>query len=97
MYVVWQCSTAAGIALSTLLADLSQQDLAAYGLDLVFPLTFIGLLVPLLRDRASLTVALLAGALTIGGAMLLPGSWYILLAGVVASAAGAAIGRKAKR
>jgi 4-azaleucine resistance transporter AzlC len=84
MYVVWQCSTIAGILLGNLIPDP-----AAYGLDLVFPLTFIGLLVPLLHDRVSLTVALLAAALAIGGALLLPGSWYLLLAGIVASGVGA--------
>jgi 4-azaleucine resistance transporter AzlC len=84
MYVVWQCSTVAGILLGNLIPDP-----AAYGLDLVFPLTFIGLLVPLLRDRVSLTVALLAAALAVGGALLLPGSWYLLLAGIVSSGVGA--------
>ena len=64
-------------------------DPAAYGLNLIFPLTFIGLLAPLLRERVSVTVALLAAALTIGGALLLPGSLYLLLAGIVASGVGA--------
>jgi 4-azaleucine resistance transporter AzlC len=84
LYVIWQCSTVAGMVLGALIPDP-----AAYGLDLVFPLTFIGLLVPLLRERVSVSVALLAGALTIGGALLLPGSWYILIAGIVASGVGA--------
>lgn len=89
LYLIWQLSTLAGILLGTRLPDP-----AAYGLDLVFPLTFIGLLVPLLRDRVSNTVAALAAALTIAGALLLPGSWYILLAGIVASGIGAALARR---
>jgi branched chain amino acid efflux pump len=92
MYVIWPASTVAGLLLGTLLTDA-----AAYGLNLVFPLTFIGLLVPLLRDRVSAGVALLAGILTLGGALLLPGHWYILIAGVVASGVGAWIGRKRQR
>jgi 4-azaleucine resistance transporter AzlC len=84
MYVCWQTSTIAGILLGSFLPDP-----AAYGLDLVFPLTFIGLLVPLLRRRDSQAVAASAAALTIAGALWLPGSWYILLAGVGASAVGA--------
>ncbi|HET9220898.1 MAG TPA: hypothetical protein VFO07_00255, partial [Roseiflexaceae bacterium] len=92
MYVIWPASTVAGLLLGTLIPDP-----AAYGLNLVFPLTFIGLLVPLLRDRVSAGVALLAGALTLGGALLLPGHWYILIAGVVASGVGAWIGRKTAR
>jgi 4-azaleucine resistance transporter AzlC len=89
MYVVWQFSTIAGILLGNLLPNP-----AAYGLDLIFPLTFIGLLVPLLRERVSITVALLAAALTIGGALLLPGSLYLLLAGIVASGVGALLSRE---
>ena len=95
MYVVWQCSTIAGILLGNLIPNP-----AAYGLDLIFPLTFIGLLVPLLRnpdgrkgERVSMTVALLAAVLTIGGALLLPGSLYLLLAGIVASGVGALLSR----
>jgi len=84
MYVVWQCSTLAGILLGSTLPDP-----AAYGLDLVFPLTFIGLLVPLLHKRDSQVVAAVAAALTLLGALWLRGSWYLLLAGVGASAVGA--------
>ncbi|MBX0331346.1 AzlC family ABC transporter permease [Oscillochloris sp. ZM17-4] len=84
MYVVWQLSTLAGVLLGRALPDP-----AAYGLDLVFPLTFIGLLVPLLRRRDSQAVAAAAAALTLLGALWLPGSWYILLAGMGASAVGA--------
>jgi len=89
MYLIWQCSTIAGILLGALIPDP-----AAYGLDLIFPLTFIGLLVPLLRERVSVTVALLAGGLAIAGAILLPGSWYILIAGIVASGFGAVVSRR---
>ncbi|MFL5800431.1 MAG: AzlC family ABC transporter permease [Roseiflexaceae bacterium] len=88
VYISWVGSTAAGIMLGALIPDP-----AAYGLDLVFPFTFIGLLVPLLRGRTNMIVALLAGALTIGGALLLPGRWYILIAGIAASGAGAIVSR----
>jgi 4-azaleucine resistance transporter AzlC len=84
MYTIWPISTALGILLGSFLPDTS-----AYGLDLVFPLAFIGLLMPLLRERVSVLVAVVAGALTLGGALVLPGRWYILLAGVVASGVGA--------
>lgn len=97
LYVIWQLSTVAGILLGSQIPEP-----AAYGLDLVFPLTFIGLLVPLLKTRVSGLVALLAAVLTIAGALLLPGRWYILLAGIVASGIGAVItrqgeGEKARR
>ena len=84
LYVIWQISTIGGMLLGALIPDP-----ATYGLDLVFPLTFIGLLVPLLRDRVSGLVAALAAVLTLAGALLLPGSWYILIAGILASGVGA--------
>jgi 4-azaleucine resistance transporter AzlC len=89
IYIIWQCSTAAGMFLGARIPDP-----ATYGLDLVFPLTFIGLLIPLLRDRVSGSVAALAAVLAIGGALTLPGSWYILLAGIVASGVGGIINWK---
>jgi 4-azaleucine resistance transporter AzlC len=84
LYLIWQASTIAGMLLGALIPDPG-----AYGLELVFPLTFIGLLVPILKDRMSVAVAALAAALTIVSALLLPGSWYILIAGIVASGLGA--------
>jgi 4-azaleucine resistance transporter AzlC len=97
IYMIWQVSTAVGTLLGALLPEP-----AAYGLDLIFPLTFIGLLVPLLRDpetrkgeRVGMAVAVLAALLTIGGALVLPGSWYILIAGIAASGVGSAIKRRA--
>lgn len=89
LYAVWAISTSVGIWLGMLIPDP-----AAYGLDLIFPLTFIGLLVPLLRDRTTVTVAVLAAVITIGGALLLPGSWYMLIAGIIASGIGAWLSRK---
>lgn len=93
LYTCWPISAVAGILLGRAIPDP-----AAYGLDLVFPLTFLGLLVPLLRDRANRPVALVAAALTVAGALLLPGSWYVLLAGMGASLVGALLGaQSAKR
>lgn len=88
LYCIWQLSTVVGIFLGRFIPDPT-----VYGLDLVFPLTFIALLTPLLRDHISVTVAVIAGVLTIAGALLLPGSWYILLAGIVASGLGAWLSR----
>lgn len=84
LYTCWPLSALVGIALGRAIPDP-----AAYGLDLVFPLTFVGLLVPLLREPANRAPAAIAAALTIAGALVLPGSWYVLLAGAGASALGA--------
>jgi 4-azaleucine resistance transporter AzlC len=83
LYTCWPLSALVGVLLGSAIPDP-----AAYGLELVFPLTFIGLLVPLLRERANRLVALIAAALTVAGALWLPGSWYVLLAGAGASGLG---------
>jgi 4-azaleucine resistance transporter AzlC len=83
MYVIWQSSTIIGMLIGTQIPDP-----AAYGLDLIFPLTFIGLLVPILKTRIDGGVALAAGVLALGGALFIPGRWYILLAGMIASGLG---------
>lgn len=89
LYVIWQLSTIAGILLGTRIPDP-----VTYGLDLVFPLTFIGLLVPLLKTRVSSIVAALAAGIALAGAVYLPGKWYILLTGIVASGIGALLARR---
>jgi 4-azaleucine resistance transporter AzlC len=63
-------------------------DPARLGLDLVFPLAFLGLLMAFLKDRVHLAVAVLAGALALLGVRFLPGKWYVILAGLAGSAAG---------
>lgn len=91
LYIAWQLSTIAGLLIGTQIPDPD-----AYGLGLVFPLTFIGLLVPLLRERVSVSVAVFAGVLAIVGALAIPGSWYILITGIVASALGAFLTRSSE-
>jgi 4-azaleucine resistance transporter AzlC len=60
-----------------------------WGIDLVIPLTFLGLLVPLLKTRRAVGVALASGALALVSLTFLPGTWYLLIAGIGGSAIGA--------
>lgn len=83
MYTVWQISTILGVFIGERIPNTSD-----YGLDLVFPFTFIGLLVPLLKTRINRTVAAWAAVFAIAGALLMPGSWYLLMAGILASGIG---------
>lgn len=83
MYTVWQLSTILGVVIGERIPNTSE-----YGLDLVFPFTFIALLVPLLKTRINQTVAACAAVLAIAGALLMPGSWYLLFAGILASGIG---------
>lgn len=89
LYVVWAASTVIGALLGALIPDPG-----ALGLDLIFPLTFIAFTVPLLRDRVNRVVAALAAVISVGTALVLPGSWYVLTAGILASAVGAMLARR---
>ncbi|MFM7678736.1 MAG: AzlC family ABC transporter permease [Roseiflexaceae bacterium] len=89
LYVVWAASTVIGSLLGALIPDPG-----ALGLDLIFPLTFIAFTVPLLRDRVNRVVAGLAALISVGTALILPGSWYVLTAGILASAVGAMLARR---
>lgn len=60
-----------------------------WGIDLVIPFTFLGLLVPVLRGRRVVGVALGAGLIALLGATYLPGTWYLVLAGIGGGAIGA--------
>ncbi|MGI8858498.1 MAG: AzlC family ABC transporter permease [Thermomicrobiales bacterium] len=84
MVVPWLGASVAGVLLGAAIPTPSR-----WGIDLVIPLTFLGLLVPLLRSCRAVGVALCSGALALLGITYLPGTWYLVLAGVGGSAVGA--------
>jgi hypothetical protein len=54
----------------------------------VFPIVFLTLTVLVCINRALATVAVLGALLSVLGALVLPAGWNVILAGLVASAAG---------
>ncbi len=84
LYVSWNLSTAAGAWLGGSVADP-----AALGLDVIFPLTFLALLVPLVRGRVELLVAIVAGAAAPVLARALPFGVVIVVVGVGGALLGA--------
>lgn len=58
LWAVWQISTIAGVFLGA-------QVPASWSLDFALALTFIGLVIPTLRDRPSIVAALVAGAVAV--------------------------------
>lgn len=58
LWLTWQLSTAAGIFLGVIIPE-------SWPLDFTIALTFIALLVPMLRDRAGLAAATIAGILAV--------------------------------
>ena len=83
IYLVWPTSGLLGALLGAAIPDPSR-----YGLDLVFPLAFLGLLTAFLKDRIGVAVAVGAGGLALLGTFLLPGKWSVILAGLLGSGLG---------
>ena len=81
---IWNLSTLAGSLLSALVPDP-----AALGVDFIFPLAFLALLVPLVRGWPALAVAVFAGAFALLASQVLNSGLVVLLAGVLGPFLGA--------
>ena len=84
LFFSWNLATLAGAFLGS-----SIQNPAALGVDFVFPLAFLALLVPIVRTRIELLVAACSGILAWWLNTRLPGGLPILLTGVLGSLLGA--------
>jgi 4-azaleucine resistance transporter AzlC len=89
LYAAFNLATLAGAILGTALPDLQ-----SLGLDLIFPLTFLALLVPLLRTWTQVAVAAVSGGLALGLSHLIPAGTTILISAVAASALGTVLHRE---
>src|SRR5205814_386772 len=74
----------AGVSVGTPLGGLVA-DPARWGLDFAFPAVFLALVALQLRRRADWVVATLAGALAVGLALVLPGTWHLAPPGFAVS------------
>lgn len=83
MYLGWNAGTAVGLLAGRVLPDPSR-----LGVDVIVPVTFLAVLVPLLRTRAAVLTALVAAAATLLLREVAPGV-AILGAGLAGSIAGA--------
>ena len=84
MFVAWNLGTALGTAVGQAVPDPRR-----LGIDLVAPLTFLAVLVPLVRSRPTMLVAVIAGVAALLLAMILPTGMAVLGAGVAGIAVGA--------
>ena len=84
LFVSWNASTLAGIFLSTAIPDP-----AALGIDFVFPLAFLALLIPLLKRRAEVGIAALAGVGALFVTNLIGSGLTIFLVGTLGALLGA--------
>ncbi len=84
MYAAWNAGTALGTAVGHALPDPR-----GLGINLIVPLTFLAVLVGLVRTRAAVLVTLAAGATALLLTRLAPDGVAVLGAGLVGSAVGA--------
>lgn len=84
IFLPWNLFTLAGSIIGQGLPDPNR-----LGVDFVFPLAFLVLLVPMLRSGVEIAVAVLSGGLAFGISRVLPGGVALLIAGVVGSLVGA--------
>jgi 4-azaleucine resistance transporter AzlC len=88
LFLVWNAATLAGALLGGVIPDPER-----IGVDFVFPVAFLALLVPLLRRRVDVLVAVVAGVAAWSLAKGLPGGLPVLGAGVAGALLGAALTR----
>jgi 4-azaleucine resistance transporter AzlC len=84
LFFSWNVATFVGALLGS-----SISDPAALGVDFVFPLAFLALLIPIIKARVELMVALFAAVFAWALNSRLPGGLPILLTGIIASMLGA--------
>lgn len=89
LFATWNLATFGGALLGAAIPDPER-----LGADLIFPLAFIALLVPLLRTRDELVVAIASGALAFALSRGLPGGLPILATGIAGSLLGAWLTRR---
>ena len=88
LYLIWNLSTLAGALLSDLVPDP-----AALGLDFIFPLAFLALLIPLLKGWPTLTVAVFSGLLALAASQVVNTGLAVLLVGILGPLLGASLTR----
>jgi len=89
LFVTWNLATFGGALLGAAIPDPEE-----IGVDLIFPLAFLALLVPLVRTRTELAVAVASGALAYALSREMPGGLPILVTGVLGSLLGAWLTRR---
>lgn len=88
LFLVWNVSTLVGALVGGAIPDPER-----LGVDFVFPVAFLALLVPLLRGRADVLVAVVAGLVAWLLSKSLPGGLPVIGAGVAGALLGAVLTR----
>ena len=84
LFISWNGATLVGSFLSNTIPDP-----VSLGIDFIFPVAFIALLVPLLKTRLDISIAVLSGALAYALSLVLSSGLTILLTGILGASIGA--------
>ena len=60
----------------------------SYIFDFAFVAAFIGMIVPMVKTRPALVTVIASAVISLAGSLVIPGKWYIIIAGLGASLAG---------
>ena len=83
LWLVWIAGTVAGFLIGAAVADPQR-----YGLDVILPVFFTALLVPMWRGARSAMPWAVAGAAALAAAWALSGGWYIIIGTIAGAIAG---------
>lgn len=87
-WVGWVAGTSVGALAASFIGDPSR-----FGAEFAMPAMFAALLVGQIESRHHLLIALVAAALAVLFALVLPGKWFVVAAAIVAATIGAAVYR----
>ena len=83
LWVMWQASSMTGYAIGNLIANPQR-----YGLDLILPIFFVAMLVPLWHGARGAIPWAIAGAAALAAQYLVPGYWYIVIGALAGAFSG---------
>ncbi len=83
LYVFWSISGVIGYFFGNIIS--SQLN---YIFDFAFVAAFIGMIVPMIKGAPVVVTVIASGVISIIGSQVLPGKWYIIIAGILGSLAG---------
>lgn len=92
LYGIFAASTLVGILFGSLMPDVEKS-----GIDFIFPLSFLALLIPLLRSRLQLGVAAMGGGIALIAAQYFNGGITILVATIAAALTGMLLEQRMER
>jgi len=83
IYVLWVSASITGYFFGNIISS----ELS-YIFDFAFVAAFIGMIVPMVKNFPTVVTVITSGVISIIGSQIIPGKWYIIIAGILASLAG---------